>query len=400
MEPETPPDESGGIFDSPNFPPGLSFIFAMLRTWCSIALLLLLISGSNAQTNQSGTTPNFEVQKIGPDVYAVIRKEPPSLWFNPNTVFIIGKQDVIVVDSNISSEYTKEVLAALKKITSKPVKYVVNTHWHEDHVIGNHVYRDAFPGVQFIGHRSTLTDLPTIGAANRKGSIENGQGFIDLLKVKLQKGEDLAGNKLTAEERLGYSSDIKLVSSYLAESPNFQIILPTVLVDDHLELDDGRQKIEILYLGKAHTGGDLVVSLPKEKIVVSGDLVVFPIPLVGSTSYPLEYGATLSKLLALNASIIIPGHGPVLRDQSYLKLMIRLLNSIKEQVEAAVVRGETLEQTRKSVNLEEFRHLFAGDSQHKSFIFQNYVFLPATAAAYRQLKEKTGTQKNPSGLGH
>ena len=372
----------------------------MLRTWCSIALLLLLISGSNAQTNQSGTTPNFEVQKIGPDVYAVIRKEPPSLWFNPNTVFIIGKQDVIVVDSNISSEYTKEVLAALKKITSKPVKYVVNTHWHEDHVIGNHVYRDAFPGVQFIGHRSTLTDLPTIGAANRKGSIENGQGFIDLLKVKLQKGEDLAGNKLTAEERLGYSSDIKLVSSYLAESPNFQIILPTVLVDDHLELDDGRQKIEILYLGKAHTGGDLVVSLPKEKIVVSGDLVVFPIPLVGSTSYPLEYGATLSKLLALNASIIIPGHGPVLRDQSYLKLMIRLLNSIKEQVEAAVVRGETLEQTRKSVDLEEFRHLFAADSQHKSFIFQNYVFLPATAAAYRQLKEKTGTQKNPSGLGH
>ena len=54
----------------------------------------------------------------------------------------------------------------------------------------------------------------------------------------------------------------------------------------------------------------------------------------------------------------------------------------------AVAGGETLEQMRKSVNLEEFRKAFAGDSQHKSFIFQNYVFLPATAAAFRQLTEK------------
>ena len=86
-------------------------------TLLSTALLLLLISVAHAQTKPSPTTPNFEVQRIANDVYAVIRKEPPSLWFNPNTVFIIGKQDVIVVDANISSEYTKEVLAALRKIT-------------------------------------------------------------------------------------------------------------------------------------------------------------------------------------------------------------------------------------------------------------------------------------------
>src|SRR5262245_14190266 len=259
-------------------------LFAMLRTSQAMrrtllvpALLVLLIPVANAQANQA--SPNFEVQKIATDIYAVMRREPPSLWFNPNTIFIIGKQDVIVVDANISSEFTREVLAALKQITDKPVKYVVNTHWHEDHIIGNHVYRDAFPKVQFIGHRSTLTDLPTIGATNRKGSVENGQGFIDLLKSKIQKGEDLAGNKLTEEERLGYSSDIKLVSSYLAESSKFQIILPTVLVDDRLELHDGLRKIEILYLGKAHTGADLVVRLPQERIVVCGDLIVSPIPL-------------------------------------------------------------------------------------------------------------------------
>jgi cyclase len=356
-------------------------VFLML-----LASAFVLIIPSFAQNKP--TTPDFEVQKIARGVYAVIRKEPPSLWFNPNTVFIIGKKDVTVVDSNISSEYTREVLAALKKITGKPVRRVVNTHWHEDHIIGNRVWREAFPGVRFIGHKSTLTDLPTIGAANRKGSIENGGNFVGLLKKQIAEGENLAGQKLTDEEKSGYRSDIKLIESYLAEAPDFQIILPDITVEDRLEINDGKRKIEILYLGKAHTGADLVVHLPKEKIVACGDLIVAPVPLVGSTSYPLEYGATLENLLRLNARIIIPGHGAVERDDRFARLMIRLLNSIKQQTESSFQRGETLEQMRKTVDLEEFRKAFAGDSQHKSFIFQNYVFLPATAAAFRQLSEK------------
>lgn len=353
----------------------------------SITILLVGLFTVQASAFGKNSGENFTIQKIAKNVYAVIRTEPPSLWFNPNTVFIIGKKDVMVVDSNISSEYTKQVLAALGKITKKPVRYVINTHWHEDHIIGNRVYREAFPEVEFMGHRSTLLDLPTIGAINRKSSIENGKGFVELVKKQIEKGENLAGQKMTEEEKLGYSSDIKLVESYMSESPDFQIILPTILVDDRLELDDSIRKIEILFLGRAHTAGDLVVHLPKEKIIVSGDLTVFPIPLIGSTSYPLEYGATLENLLKLKAKIIIPGHGNVMRDDSYIKLMIRLLTSIKSQVETAVQKGETLEQVRKSVNLEEFRKAFAGDSQHKSFVFENYVFLPATAAAFRHLTE-------------
>jgi len=331
---------------------------------------------------------DFEVQKIAGGVYAVIRREPPSLWFNPNTVFIIGKKDVTVVDTNISSRYTQAVLAELRKLTDKPVRYVVNTHWHEDHIIGNRVYREAFPKVKFIGHKSTLEDLPTVGAANRRGSLENGGGFVRLLKNLIAKGENLDKQKLSEEERAGYESDIDLVESYLAESADFQIILPDITVENRMEFDDGQRKIEILHLGRAHTGADLVVRLPREKIVASGDLIVAPVPLVGTTSYPLEYGATLENLLRLRAEIIIPGHGAVQRDDSYARLMIRLLNSIKLQAEAAVKRGETLEQLRKSVNLDEFRREFAGASQHRALIFQNYVFLPATAAAYRRLTEK------------
>ncbi len=349
---------------------------------------LLIVSALLSFVVSVSAAPDFTIERIAPDVYAVIRTEPASLWFNPNTVIIVGKRFVTVVDTNISSAYTRDVLAALRKITRKPVRYVVNTHWHDDHIIGNRVYRDEFPGVEFIAHESTLTDLPTIGAANRKGSVENGPGFAAFLRKTVEKGENLAGNKLTEEERLGYLSDASLVESYLAESKDFEIVLPTRTVKDKMTIDDGKRKIEILFLGRAHTGADILVHLPKERIVASGDLIVSPIPLVGSTSYPLEYAATLEKLIEIRAKITIPGHGPIFRDDKYAKQMIKLLKSIKRQTEASYAKGENLEQMRKSVNLDEFVRMFAGESQHKRFVFDNYVFLPATAAAFKQLSAK------------
>ena len=356
------------------------------RMFKALTLAAVLSAAVLGQGSISG--PNFSVERLSEGVYALIRKEPASVWFTPNNVFIVGRDGVAVVDSNITSEQTRELLATLRKITDRPVRYVVNTHWHEDHIIGNRVYRDAFPGVQFVGHRSTLKDLPEIGAANRKGSLQNGRGFVGLLEGKIETGENLAGQPITEEERVGYASDVKIINGYLAESKRFEIVLPTVLVDERLEIDLGDRKIEVLHLGRAHTGADLVIRLPKQDIVIAGDLLVHPVPLVGSTSYPLEYAATLEKLRTLRAKTIGPGHGPVMRDASYLDAMIELLSSIKKQTEASFARGETLEQMRASVDLEPFRKRFAGDSQHKSLIFRNYVTLPAIAAAHRQLSEK------------
>jgi cyclase len=337
-------------------------------------------------------SPSFDVVKIADGVFACIRREPASLWFNPNNVFIIGKKEVVVVDSNISAAYSREVIAALRKITDKPVKFLVNTHWHEDHIGGNRAWSEAYPDIQFVGHRSTLDDYPKVGAANRKQSVEGGADFVKMLRGTIEKGEDLAGAKMTEEERLGYSSDIDLIESYIAESRDFKMVLPTVLVERRLDIDIEGRKIEALFLGRAHTAADIVVRLPKENIVISGDLTVYPVPLVGSTSYPLEYGATLEKLLALKAKTIIPGHGPVMRDDAYLRLMIQLLNSIKTQIEAATGRGETLEQARKSVDLKEFEKAFCGDSQARKFVFQNYVTGPAVTAGYRQAKTSSTIQ--------
>jgi cyclase len=349
-------------------------------------------AGASADQPQNQKAPasagDFEIQKLSEGVYAAIRKQPPLFSFDPNNVFIINGDDVIVVDANASLAATKELLVALRKLTGKPVKYVINTHWHDDHIVGNQVWREAFPGVEFIGHASTLKDRPTIGAANRRGMLEGGKAYAAQLRGLAEQNKSLAGAPITEEERVNYLGDVAWLERALAEAPGVQVILPTLTVEERLTLYRGDRTIDIRHLGRGHTGADLIVHLPREGVLITGDLVVWPIPLIGSTSYPAAYSATIEKLLTLPANIIVPGHGPVMRDQEYIKLLSRLLISLKDQTAAAVTRGETLEQTRKSVNLTEFRRLLVGDSTLKRILFGDYVSGAGVAAAFREATVK------------
>ncbi|MBL8167611.1 MAG: MBL fold metallo-hydrolase [Acidobacteria bacterium] len=349
------------------------------------------VSSAQDQTPRAATSNparNFDVQKLAEGVYAVVRQDLPGLMVDANNVFIINDEDVIVVDANGAPAITKEVLAALRKLTSKPVKYVINTHYHDDHIRGNQVYRDAFPGVEFIGHAFAREYLPNQGAANRKDFLEGAPDFRDTIKDSLAKNKNLRGTDLTAEERASYESDIRLVDLVLREGAQAQTVLPTITVTDRLTLYRGKRVIDIRHLGHGHTAADLVVHLPEEKIAITGDLVVWPVPLVGNPQSKIgAWAATLEKLRGLQPSVIVPGHGPVLRDDSYLKLLADLFGSLQRQTAAAVTRGETLEQARKSVNLDEFRRQFAGDSPVRRFSFGMYVVGPAVAAAYREAKE-------------
>ena len=375
----------------------------MKRMNVGIGLLLLLItlgmgtvwaekfSGNDSpalpQTAQT-VVGDFEIQKLAEGVFAAIRKQPPLFSFDPNNVFIINDQDVVIVDSSASLATTRQLLAALRILTNKPVKYVVNTHGHDDHIIGNQVWREAFPSVEFIGHISTLKDRPTVGEANRQGMLQGGKDYAANLRSRVEQNKSLAGVPITDEERINYLADAAWLERALAEAPKVQIILPTLTVEDRLTLHRGKRTIEIRHMGRGHTAADLVVHLPEEGIVMTGDLVVWPIPLVGSTSFPAAYSATMEKLLALQGRTFVPGHGPVMRDDVYLRQVAKLLASIKDQTAQAVARGETLEQARKSVNLTEFRQALAGDSMLKRILFGDYVSGAGVAAAFREATTK------------
>jgi glyoxylase-like metal-dependent hydrolase (beta-lactamase superfamily II) len=137
-----------------------------------------------------------------------------------------------------------------------------------------------------------------------------------------------------------------------------------------------------LFVGRGHSRGDLVVHLPAERIIAAGDLVMFPVQFVGTTSFPMDFAGSVDKLIALQPRKIVPGHGPVLEGTEHARLISRMLHSSTDQVHGARARGETLEQVKSSVTLDEFSRAFAGDSQLLKILFSYYVTTPAVQRAY------------------
>lgn len=358
-------------------------------------ILLLLLAASlragAADAATGATRSGFTTERVAEGVYALIRREPPGLWFEANSVFLIGPDDVIVVDTGMTLEAARAALAELRRLSDKPVRYVVNTHWHDDHLVGNQVYREAFPGVDFIAQASAPADMAGTGAKNRAGNIEHGAGFAATLHKLIGSGKNFLGQALAEDERAGYAATATLVEQYLREAPSVRIIAPTVLVHERLTLMRGGHPIEIRHPGAGHTAADLVVYLPDAGVLIAGDTVVWPVPLVGSTSYPAQFSASLARLLALKPNVIVPGHGPVLHDDRYLRQEKALLDDLVAQTRSAIAAGANLEQTRKRVDLSRAKAGFIAGSAMRSFIFDNYVTDSGVAAAYRELGGKTET---------
>lgn len=325
--------------------------------------------------------PGFRIETLAPGVFAAIRTDPPGLMVDANCVFIVGEHDVLVVDA---PEASAELIAALKRITRKPVRTLVNTHWHDDHVIGNATWRTAYPGIEFVAHPSLRTYLPTTGARNRAGMIEGAPGFAAYLQAQAAKGLDLDGKPISDEQRASVASDAALVAHYMRVVPGTPDVLPDTTVDRALTLQRASREVQVLALGRGHTASDLVVWLPRERIAIVGDLVVWPVPLVGGEqSHVHEWSAALEALLALEPRAIVPGHGPVLRDGAYVRQMQSLFDAIDTQVRAGFVPGDSLAAVRRRVDLASQRERFAGTSRVRGTLFDMYVAGPAVESAFR-----------------
>jgi len=148
----------------------------------------------------------------------------------------------------------------------------------------------------------------------------------------------------------------------------------------------GRREVQLMFLGRANTPGDAVIYVPDSKVLITGDLVVYPVPYPYGSFFG-EWIDAMKKLEAIDAAVIVPGHGPVMYDKTYIALVVELLEATRTQAAEAFKRGLKAEEAVKAVDLSAFRPRFVGDHPEREFVFDQGYKPAGVVRAYREAKD-------------
>jgi len=337
----------------------------IVRSW----FVVILIFGCAIS---SGAESGVAVQKvqIADGVYQFITA-PDGYVPNGNSVVIVNENDVLVFDTFTRPSTARAELAEIRKITDKPVRYVVNSHHHPDHWSGNEVFAEAFPNIEIIASEDTRQYMLTIAKAWPpvfENTLRKNQAEID---KEASTGKDSDGTALTAEELRKDEDYVRLERDFVEEARKVNRTYPTLTYSNELTLHHGGREFRFMsVVGDAD--GTTVLYLPKEKILITGDVISYPIPYMNPAAD--RQAASLRMLAQLDADVIIPGHGPAWHDKDFLNLEAELLESVAAQVVQAEENGMvTTEEIQKQVNVEPFRLKFTHDDKELNAKFQRYI---------------------------
>jgi cyclase len=339
--------------------------YSIANLLCGLSVFLMCAGPELAQAPVA-------VQKvqIAEGVYQFITA-PDGYVPNGNSVVIVNENDVLVFDTFSRPSTSRTVLSQIRMLTNKPVRYVVNSHHHPDHWSGNEVYAQAFPDLEIIATEQSRQFMLNIAKAWPSVFQEKLRAGRASLDQEISSGRDDQGGVLTAEGRLQDEDDLRLERDFTTEAMSVKRTYPTLTYTNTLTLRHGGREFRFMSM-VGDADGTSVLYLPKEKILVTGDLVSYPIPYFSSNIS--EEAKNLKMLAQLDAEVIIPGHGPAWHDQDFLRLEMELFDAVVAQVTKAAQNGTvTVEAIQKAVDVEYLRVKFTHDDKELNEKFQRYV---------------------------
>jgi cyclase len=263
-----------------------------------------------------------------------------------NSVAILSDDGVLLFDSNGTSSASAAIVAEIKKLTDKPVKYLVNSHWHWDHWYGAETYLKAFPDIRIITHEKTRQAM--MGPAlefNRPGLETQLPGYIASLEKRRATAETTSPPPPNLPRLKQALEDARF---FLDQKKNTRHTFPNLTFTNQLTLYMGKREIRVLNYGRAVTPGDAFLYLPNERILITGDLLINPISFALS-SYPTEWLKALEGIDTLDASIIVPGHGDLLTDKALLHATMGVFRELLRQGKDAKAKGLDVDAARDAI---------------------------------------------------
>jgi cyclase len=243
------------------------------------------ISVQSSAQHTIGTNTYFKTVKIADSIYQFEPANQLNDFVDGNCTAIIGKTGVFLADAMQKPYYADEAIKELKKITRLPVKYIFITHWHGDHNMALDVWKKKFPGLVVMAHTATKRGMQS----NIEEMAEIKNGYPDFIKPSEQALKD----RLNFDSSKMTDYDFKRLTKTLAElkkivsyKDRYNFVSPDITFTDSLIFNFEGEQLEMFHVQEAHTKGDALLWVPSKRILISGDIIVNPIPYAFSVNHP------------------------------------------------------------------------------------------------------------------
>ncbi len=314
---------------------------------------------------QSATAPDtanlFEIEKIADGVYFAFAL--PSAMVNSNAAIFVNSTDLVVVDAHSKPSAAAALIAQIKReVTPKPVRYLIDTHFHFDHTQGNAAYLAAGNKVDIVATKTTKKLMSQLLGPRLRASLDPSSiGPRSGAQQVAHRLEDLrlrVGKATTAAEKAPLQLQIAQLEAFAAEMKNFEPTLPTITFDKSYVIKDKEHELHLEFHGCAHTAGDLQVFCPQKRVLATGDAYHPGFPSWGD-SYPIPWPRTIDSFAKLAFDHILGGHGRAQHDRKDMTGQRNYIEELTERVVAGKKAGKTIPELQRTITVASLKSLHA-----------------------------------------